>query len=171
MKLIHTSDWHLGHQLYNWDRTDEHQLFFDELLKVIEIEHPDALVVSGDVYHTIAPSTSTQKLYIDNMLRIHAAAPDMTIVITAGNHDSSAKLEVDKNIWKHFNLHVVGAVARNEGLDKHIIPVGNPAKGYILAVPHCYPQNFPDLGEDLPREKRPAAFYKALIEQVHFRSS
>lgn len=166
MKVIHTSDWHLGHQLYNWDRADEHQLFFDELLKVIESENPDALVVSGDVYHTIAPSTSTQKLYIDNMLRIHAAAPDMTIVITAGNHDSSAKLEVDKSIWRHFNLHVIGSVARNGDLEKHIIPVGNPAKGYILAVPHCYPQNFPDTGEDLPREKRPAAFYKALIEQV-----
>ena len=166
MKVIHTSDWHLGHQLYNWDRTDEHQLFFDELMKVIESENPDALVVSGDVYHTIAPSASTQKLYIDNMLRIHAAAPDMTIVITAGNHDSSARLEVDKSIWKHFNLHVIGSVARNGDLEKHIIPVGNPAKGYILAVPHCYPQNFPDTGEDLPREKRPAAFYKALIEQV-----
>ena len=84
MKVIHTSDWHLGHQLYNWDRTDEHQLFFDELVKVIESENPDALVVCGDIYHTIAPSASTQKLYIDNMLRIHAAAPDMTIVITAG---------------------------------------------------------------------------------------
>lgn len=166
MKVIHTSDWHLGHQLYNWDRTDEHQLFFDELVKVIESENPDALVVCGDIYHTIAPSASTQKLYIDNMLRIHAAAPDMTIVITAGNHDSSARLEVDKSIWKHFNLHVIGSVARKGDLQKHIIPVGNPAKGYILAVPHCYPQNFPDTGEDLPREKRPAAFYKALLDHV-----
>lgn len=170
MKIIHTSDWHIGHMLYNWDRADEHQAFFDALLDTVLREHPDLMVVSGDVFHTSAPSSASQKLYVDNMLRIHKAYPEMTIVVIAGNHDSSAKIEVDRALWKHFNLHAIGSIDRIGGkdiLDRHIIPVGNPVKGYVAAVPHCYPQNFPVLeGENVPREDRPTAFYKALLERV-----
>ena len=50
MKLIHTSDWHLGHTLYNYDRTEEQQAFLQQLAEIVEREQPDALLVSGDVY-------------------------------------------------------------------------------------------------------------------------
>lgn len=169
MKIIHTSDWHIGHLLYNWDRTDEHQRFFDSLLDVIKNESPDALVISGDVFHTAAPSSAARRLYIDNMLRLHQARPEMEVVVTAGNHDSSALIDVDSTLWKHFNLHALGAVSRScdeDSLDRHIIKVGNPVKGYVIAVPHCYPQNFPALEDDMPREKRQAAFFKALLDRV-----
>ena len=49
MKLIHTSDWHLGVRLYNWDETDEEKHLFAQLAAVVEDEQPDALVVSGDL--------------------------------------------------------------------------------------------------------------------------
>ena len=51
MKLIHTSDWHLGHTLYNYDRTEEQQAFLQQLAEIVEREQPDALLVSGDIYH------------------------------------------------------------------------------------------------------------------------
>lgn len=169
MKIIHTGDWHIGHLLYNWDRTDEHQRFFDSLLDVVMDENPDALVISGDVFHTAAPSSAARRLYIDNMLRLHQARPEMEVIVIAGNHDSSALIDVDSTLWKHFNLHALGAVSRScdeDSLDRHIIKVGNPAIGYVIAVPHCYPQNYPALEEDMPREKRPAAFFKALLDRV-----
>lgn len=50
------------------------------------------MVVSGDIYHYSSPAAATQKMYTDAMLNIHQACPEMTIVVTAGNHDSSSKL-------------------------------------------------------------------------------
>ena len=51
MKLIHTSDWHLGHTLYNYDRSREQQAFLEQLARIVAEERPDAMVVSGDIYH------------------------------------------------------------------------------------------------------------------------
>ena len=51
MKILHTSDWHLGHTLYNYDRTAEQQAFLRQLTRIVTEEQPDAMVVSGDIYH------------------------------------------------------------------------------------------------------------------------
>ena len=84
MKILHTSDWHLGHTLYNYDRSREQQAFLKQLIRIVAEEMPDAMVVSGDIYHYSTPSASTQKMYTDGMLEIHRACPEMTIVVTAG---------------------------------------------------------------------------------------
>ena len=114
MKLIHTSDWHLGHTLYNYDRTEEQQAFLQQLAEIVEREQPDALLVSGDIYHYSSPSASVQKMYTEAMLEIHQRCPSMTIVVTAGNHDSSSKLEITQSLWESFGLHVVGSIQREE---------------------------------------------------------
>lgn len=172
MKILHTSDWHLGHTLYNYDRSLEQQAFLKQLARIAAEEKLDAMVVSGDIYHYSTPSATTQKMYTDGMLEIHRACPEMTIVVTAGNHDSSSKLEIDSNLWNHFGVRVVGNIERNQeevNLEKHIVEVkdkeGN-LKGYIIAVPHVYPQNFPMLDTETPREERQARFFQALQDEV-----
>lgn len=172
MKILHTSDWHLGHTLYNYDRSREQQAFLEQLTRIVAQEEPDAMVVSGDIYHYSTPSATTQKMYTDGMLEIHKACPKMTIVVTAGNHDSSSKLEIDSNLWNHFGVKVVGNIERNKeevNLEKHIVEVKDKEealKGYIIAVPHIYPQNFPMLDTDTPREERQARFFQALMDEV-----
>lgn len=172
MKILHTSDWHLGHTLYNYDRSGEQQAFLQQLTRIVAEEMPDAMVVSGDVYHYSTPSASTQKMYTDYMLQIHRACPGMTIVVTAGNHDSSSKLEIDSSLWSHFGVKVVGNIERNQeevNLEKHIVEVRSEEealKGYIIAVPHVYPQNFPMLDTETPREERQARFFQALLDEV-----
>lgn len=171
MKILHTSDWHLGHSLYNYDRTTEQQSFLEQLARIVATEKPDVMVVSGDIYHYSTPSAATQKMYTEGMLHIHRACPEMKMVVTAGNHDSSTKLEIDSSLWQHFGLNVVGSIERTAeevNLDKHIIEVKNGAesKGYIVAVPHVYPQNFPMLDTDTPREERQARFFQALLDEV-----
>ena len=141
MKILHTSDWHLGHTLYNYDRSHEQQAFLQQLTRIVAEEMPDAMVVSGDIYHYSTPSAATQKMYTDGMLEIHRACPGMTIVVTAGNHDSSSKLEIDSSLWNHFGVKVVGNIERTReevNLEKHIVEVIDEAaalKGYIIAVP------------------------------------
>lgn len=172
MKIIHTSDWHLGQTLYGHDRTEEHEAFLNQLADIVHKEQPDALVVCGDIFHTATPSAAVQKLYTDHLLLIRQACPTMTIVITAGNHDSASKLEIARNLWQYFGIHVIGQINRQSDglfdLSRHIIAVQpapeSPPKGFIIAVPHTYPYNYPDLTGDTPREKRQTRFFTALQE-------
>lgn len=172
MKIIHTSDWHLGHTLYEHDRTAEHAAFLTQLRDIVEEEKPDALLVSGDIYDRTNPSTSVQKMYYKALLDMHEACPEMVIVVTAGNHDSKAMLELGRELWLMAGVRVVGQVERKDGmvdLDRHIIGIEGAdgmMKGYVVAVPHIFDQNYPLMDEDTPREERRCVFFHALQDRV-----
>ena len=91
MKILHTSDWHLGHTLYNYDRTEEQLSMLQQIEDIVHNEQPDVFLLCGDVYHTSQPSASVQTMFTDALVQIHHACPSMTIVVTAGNHDSGTK--------------------------------------------------------------------------------
>lgn len=136
MKIIHTSDWHLGQDFYHYDRAEEHEFFFDQLCELVEKEQPDALLVSGDIYHTATPSNASMKLYTRNMVRIHECCPTMAIIVTAGNHDSCSRLESTDEVWRLANVTVIGGVERDGedyDLERHIIEIKD--KGFVIAVP------------------------------------
>lgn len=136
MKLIHTSDWHLGQQLYGYDRTEEHLHFFSHLKKAALEERPDALLVSGDIFDVSTPSAATSRMFTDFIVSLHNELPEMAIVITAGNHDSASRIDVDRNLWRSIGVHVIGKTIRNDGVydftDNIIVVDG---KGVIAAVP------------------------------------
>lgn len=165
MRIIHTSDWHLGQVLFNYDRREEQRFFLEQLEWYVKEMRPDALVVSGDIYNTSMPSAATQKMFTDAVLSVHRACPETVVVITGGNHDSAPKLEIDKELWKEVGVHVVGrlqyADASRVDYAGHIVEV--PGKGYIAAVPHVYPQNFPYTGDGADRQ---AAFFRKLLAEV-----
>lgn len=168
MKIIHTSDWHLGQNFYKYDRQEEHRHFFRQLETICKEENADALVVSGDIYHSSNPSSSVKKLFTEAVLSIHRAAPDMKIIITAGNHDSGSLLEAESALWQLANVFVIGGIYRKTqinlpdsvDLDRHIININD--KGYVIAVPHSYSQNFPDLTGDTALQDRQGLFFQAL---------
>lgn len=146
MKILHTSDWHIG-QVFNfhYDRQEEHRYFFDQLCDIIRRERPDVLVVSGDLYDKNTPSNNSMRFLSDNLLRICDLAPEMLLVLTAGNHDSSSRVESMSGVWRRVNTCFVGAVEKAGDeylLDKHII--GIPGKGWVAAVPYI-----PDYQNDL----------------------
>ena len=169
-RLIHTSDWHLGQNFYGYDRSEEQQDFLRQLADIVRESKPDALLVSGDIYHTSAPSSATVGLYVNAMLEIHQACPTMSIIVIAGNHDSASRLECDSPLWKLANVNVLGGIARDsEGLadlDRHIIKVSD--KGIVAAVPFAYPSSFPRVtNETLPADQRQAAYFQALLNHAH----
>lgn len=175
MKILHTSDWHLGHTLYNYDRTAEQQAFLRQLTRIVTEEQPDAMVVSGDIYHYSSPAAATQKMYTDAMLNIHQACPGMAIVVTAGNHDSSSKLEIDSSLWQHFGLNVVGNIERTAeevNLYKHIIEINNEKDNRLR---HCraprLSAKLPLLDTETPRDQRQARFFQALLDEVKKRNT
>ena len=112
MKILHTSDWHLGHTLYNYDRTEEQQAMLEQMVSIVEEQKPDVFLLCGDVYHTPQPSAAVQTMLSDGLVRIHEANPQMTIVMTAGNHDSGTKHEIFQTPWKALKVYAIGQLEK-----------------------------------------------------------
>ena len=169
-KIIHTSDWHLGQNFYGYDRSEEQRDFLRQLAEIVREQQPDALLVSGDIYHTAAPSSAAVSMYVEEMLNIRQACPTMKIVVIAGNHDSASRLESDSLLWKVAGVNVLGGVSRDsEGLadlDRHIITV--KGKGIIAAVPYAHKSSFPKVEDiEIENSERQRAYFNALLKRVN----
>ena len=169
-KIIHTSDWHLGQNFYGYDRSEEQADFLRQLVDIVSQQQPDALLVSGDIFHTAAPSSAAVTLYVNAMLDIHNACPKMAIVVIAGNHDSASRLQCDSRLWELAGVRVLGGIARDsEGLadlDRHIIHV--KGKGIVAAVPFAYPASFPLVNDEhVGSDQRQPVYFQSLLDHVN----
>lgn len=176
MKVLHTSDWHLGHKLYEHDRHNEQAHMLTQIAEIVREEQPDVLVVSGDIYHTGNPSKQTQKLFHDKLLEIQDAAPQMQIVVSSGNHDSSLGIEIARSLWERCGIRIVGLFERqdeNPNLERHIVEIcrGGDKLGYVVAIPFAYPANFPKVpGREVEGDERQATFVRAVLDLVQERN-
>lgn len=93
MNLLHTADWHLGQTFYQYDRYNEHQYFLDNLLQIIEEQHTDVLLISGDVFDTANPAVASVKQFYHFLHQATERFPQLQIIAIAGNHDSPVRLE------------------------------------------------------------------------------
>ena len=141
MKILHTSDWHLGHTIYNYDRTEEQTDMLNQIVEIVNNEKPDLFLLCGDVYHTAQPSASVQTMFVNALMNIHNANPEMTIVITAGNHDSGSRHEIFSAALETMKIYTIGNLTK-ENFDKHIIEI--PNKGYVIAIPYTHERNTPE---------------------------
>ena len=141
MKILHTSDWHLGHTLYNYDRTEEQMAMLLQMVNIVREEKPDVFLLCGDVYHTPQPSASVQTMFTNALVEIHDANPNMTIVVTAGNHDSGTKHDIFRTPWKALEVYTIGSVDAN---NKEDLIIEIPGQGYVIAVPYVNERNMPD---------------------------
>ncbi len=120
MKILHTSDWHLGRSLYGRKRYEEFTAFLDWLTQTIEDEKVDALLVAGDVFDTSTPSNRAQELYYRFLFRV-AASCCRHVVVVDGNHDSPSFLNAPKELLRALNVYVVGSMT--EALEDEVIPI------------------------------------------------
>jgi DNA repair protein SbcD/Mre11 len=109
MKILHTSDWHIGRALYGRKRYEEFQLFLDWLLGCIRSEGVEALLIAGDIFDNGTPSNRALELYYRFLCRC-ADAGCRHVVVTAGNHDSPSLLNAPREVLRHLNVHVVGSM-------------------------------------------------------------
>jgi len=112
MKILHTSDWHLGRSLYNKKRYDEFKAFLEWLIEFINREKIDLLLVAGDIFDTTTPSNRAQELYYQFLGKIPKTCC-RHVVIIGGNHDSPTLLDAPKTILSSIDVHVVGAKTDN----------------------------------------------------------
>ena len=107
MKVLHTSDWHIGRALYDRKRYEECEAFLNWLADLTEGEKIDVLLVAGDVFDNSTPSNLAQKLYYRFLCRV-AALGHCHVVIIAGNHDSPSFLNAPRELLVSLDVHVVG---------------------------------------------------------------
>lgn len=107
MRLLHTSDWHLGHRFHGCPRHEEQGRFLDWLAGLIEERAIDVLLVAGDIFDTTTPGHRAQGLYYRFLHRL-ANSACRHVVIIGGNHDSPALLEAPRELLRQLDIHVVG---------------------------------------------------------------
>ncbi|WP_318419214.1 exonuclease SbcCD subunit D C-terminal domain-containing protein [Photobacterium leiognathi] len=142
MKIIHTSDWHLGHQLHGYNREYEHQAFLDWLADELETQQADALLVAGDIFDTANPPASSWRMLYRFLAKVSKTLPNLDVVMIGGNHDSPSKLDAPHELLKAFDLHMVGGIHRlDDGtldVERMLVPITNKDQqtaAYVLAVP------------------------------------
>lgn len=138
MKIIHTSDWHLGHIFYGYDREQEQTAVMETLRRIIENEQPDALIISGDIYHSSQPPAWAQRLFASTIAAMKKSAPDMAVIATAGNHDSPSRHEIFRDVWLELGVHTIGTTGiagSSDFFDKLIIDL---PQLFVAAVPFVH---------------------------------
>ncbi|CAH0999411.1 Nuclease SbcCD subunit D [Neolewinella maritima] len=108
MRILHTADWHLGHRLYNRDRSDEHRAALKWLLQTVASERVDVVIVAGDVFDVTNPSNQAKELYYEFLAGLRGTCCTAAVIV-GGNHDSPSLLNAPRSLMKALQLHVVGA--------------------------------------------------------------
>ncbi len=151
MRLLHTSDWHLGRRLYGRKRYDEFGAFLHWLADTVEQRGVEALLVAGEVFDTSTPSHRAQALYYHFLRRV-AASPCRHVVITAGNHDSPSFLNAPRELLKALDVHVLGA-ATERPEDEVLLLEDSAGKVELIvcAVPYLHDRDvrIAEAGESL----------------------
>jgi exonuclease SbcD len=136
MKILHTSDWHIGRALYGRKRYEEFERFLDWLVECIQAQDAKVLLVAGDVFDNGTPSNRALELYYRFLCRVEGAGC-RHVVITAGNHDSPSLLNAPREVLRFLNVHVVGCMA--EAPEDEVLVLhdrdGRPAL-IVCAVPY-----------------------------------
>lgn len=107
MRILHTSDWHIGRTLYGRKRQEEFEAFLAWMAETIQQNKIDTLLVAGDVFDTSTPNHHAQALYYRFLCQV-AASPCRHVVVVAGNHDSPSFLNAPRELLRALNVHVIG---------------------------------------------------------------
>ncbi len=136
MKILHTSDWHIGRALYGRKRYEEFEQFLDWLTGCIAAEGIEVLLVAGDIFDNGTPSNRALELYYRFLCRV-AGAGCRHVVVTAGNHDSPSLLNAPRDVLRFLNVHVVGCMAEDAADELVVLnDINGKPELIVCAVPY-----------------------------------
>lgn len=135
VKILHTSDWHIGKKIYGVDLVDDHKMFFKWLINFIEKHNIDLLLISGDIFDLSNPSIESRTLYYNVLVELLKSK--CQVIIAGGNHDSPMVLNAPSELLKSLNISVIGSLP--DDIQKMFIPVKNrenDIEAVVVAVPY-----------------------------------
>src|SRR4029079_9822147 len=99
MRVLHTSDWHLGRSFHRVGMLDAQAAYVDHLIETVEAEQVDLVVVSGDIYDRALPPVDAVELASESFARLSSSRAQ--VVVTSGNHDSPVRLSFNSRLHAH----------------------------------------------------------------------
>lgn len=170
MRLLHTSDWHLGHTLHDVPRDREHERFLAWLLDRIGEHEVDALLVAGDVFDTANPSAAAQAALYRFVAAARRRFDRLEIVIIGGNHDSADRLDAPSPLLDGLDVRVVGGLPRRADrsldLDRLLVPLRDrdgEVRAWVAAVPYLRQADLPSVDADDPLIEGVRAIYRDVL--------
>ncbi|HEX2074685.1 MAG TPA: exonuclease subunit SbcD, partial [Geodermatophilus sp.] len=135
MRLLHTSDWHIGRSLHGAELLSEQEAVLGGLADVVAAESVDVVVVAGDVYDRAVPSADATAVLDRVIGRLLAAGA--AVVLTPGNHDSARRLGTFSSLLSMAGLHVRAATSR---LDEPVLLADEDGEVALYGLPYLEPE-------------------------------
>lgn len=140
MRILHTSDWHLGQNFYTKSRAAEHQAFLDWLIEAAVAHQADAIIVAGDIFDTGSPPSYARELYNRFVVRLEATGCEL--IVLAGNHDSVATLNESRELLACLNTRVIASARQAPQEQAFILTRRDGTPGAVLCpVPFLRPRD------------------------------
>jgi len=181
LRVLHTSDWHLGHTLHDVPREYEHRTFLSWLLDTLEEKKIDSLLISGDIFDSANPGASAQKQWYRFLANAVKRLNHLDIVVIGGNHDSAARLDAPDPILSEFGIHVIGGATPSGTRRKsceYCVSLTNrngETAACVAAVPFLRPADLPRLINPSETEddliERTRHFYRDVLEECAEKTS
>ena len=135
MKILHTSDWHLGRTFHRSPLTREHQQFIDELLNYVHAEGIDTLLISGDVYDSTIPTAESTTLLDQALTRLMRAG--VQVILSSGNHDSFRRLSYGAAFFEASGVHLRTSL---EDATRPVELTDGTLRVHVYAIPYLAPR-------------------------------
>ena len=135
MKILHTSDWHLGRTFHRSPLTDKHRQFIDELLDYVRAEGVDTLLISGDVYDSSIPNAESTTLLDRALTRLVQAG--VQVILSSGNHDSFRRLSYGSALFETSGVHIRTTF---EDATRPVELVEGAQRVHVYAIPYLAPR-------------------------------
>lgn len=143
LKILHTSDWHLGKKLFKKERISEHHFFLDWLIFTIKEHQVDALLIAGDIFDSVSPPHSALKMYYDFLAKVSELGVKTYII--SGNHDSSGLLESAKSILEDRNIFL--STKLEDNIENHCEKIWSKDNSFYIRLKSLpYFRNYEILG-------------------------
>ncbi|QOV69775.1 exonuclease subunit SbcD [Citrobacter sp. BDA59-3] len=159
MRILHTSDWHLGQNFYSKSRAAEHDAFLTWLLATAEEHQVDAIIVAGDIFDTGSPPSYARELY--NRFVVKLQQTGCHLVVLAGNHDSVATLNESKDILAWLKTTVVASA----GSAPFYLPLRDGSPGAVFCpVPFLRPRDIMTSQAELSGQEKQLHLLQAITD-------
>lgn len=170
IKMIHTSDWHLGNKMNDRSRNDENAAFLNWLHTEIAERDINVLIIAGDIFDTKMPDSTAQALYY-NFLAGLRETNCRNIIVIGGNHDNASLLDAPKCLLEAFNISVIGSI-RERSADDLVVKLtddNGEIIGLVCAVPFIRENDLPQIHSGLRQAEvtqRMESAYREIYKQA-----
>lgn len=123
MKFLHLSDLHVGLRLFNRDLCEDQQYILHQITETAVREHPDAVIIAGDIYDKAVPSAEAVQIFDQFISELSMALPDTAVMLISGNHDSGARLNCFRSVLSRQNMYMIGLPPQsaNDYIEKAVL--------------------------------------------------